>query len=222
MRGETQYWLGDSFLVGGVYEPGVTKARMYLPKKGDPDSPVEGFFNLNAPYQYLDAGQWVDVTSEWQDSIPLLAKVGGGIAVGKGVQTRSTGDNRFPSKNVEEDDYRAVEIFPPRDISEGWASASAYTWYEDDGISRSPQISGYDVHYGIQDSKIWIRFVKHIGSTYVPAWEKNGLHIILPVGDDRPVIAKNPTTVQGHDINIQAVKVGESRGRSVWLNGQIN
>lgn len=37
----------------------------------------------------------------YSNSIPLLARIGGGVAVGKGVQTRSEGDNRFPSKNVE-------------------------------------------------------------------------------------------------------------------------
>lgn len=28
MRGETQYWLGDAILVGGVYEAGNTTAKM--------------------------------------------------------------------------------------------------------------------------------------------------------------------------------------------------
>lgn len=31
--GEEQFWFGDTILVGGVYEPGVTVAKMYLPRK---------------------------------------------------------------------------------------------------------------------------------------------------------------------------------------------
>ena len=129
MAGETQYWLGDTILVGGVYEPGNTTARMYLPTSGAHD---EGYLNLNAPHQYLPAGQWVDINSEWKDSIPLLARVGEAIAVGKNLQTRSTGDHRFPSPNAVEDDYRAVEVFPPKGASN---KEYAYVWYEDDGIS---------------------------------------------------------------------------------------
>ncbi|KAG4441175.1 hypothetical protein IFR05_003346 [Cadophora sp. M221] len=106
MAGETQYWLGDTILVGGVYEPGNSTARMYLPKND------EGYLNLNAPHQHFAGGQWVEIDSPWQESIPLLARVGGGIVVGKDLQTRSAGDHRFPSPNAVEDDYRAVEIFP--------------------------------------------------------------------------------------------------------------
>lgn len=29
--GETQYWLGDALLIGGVYEPGVSQAKVYHP-----------------------------------------------------------------------------------------------------------------------------------------------------------------------------------------------
>ncbi|KAH9828116.1 glycoside hydrolase family 31 protein, partial [Teratosphaeria destructans] len=31
--GDTQYWLGDSLLIGGVYEPDVTAADVYLPQR---------------------------------------------------------------------------------------------------------------------------------------------------------------------------------------------
>ncbi len=64
MKGETQYWLGDTIMVGGVYEPGKTMARMYFPSTGDSD---EGYLNLNPPYQHVAAGQWVHIKSEWQD-----------------------------------------------------------------------------------------------------------------------------------------------------------
>jgi len=132
MSGETQYWLGNTLLVGGVYESGKSAARIYLPTSSQGD---EGYINLNAPYQHLPSGQWVDIQSDWKDSIPLLAKIGGAIMVGKNIQTRSPADNRFPSSNVAEDDYRAVEIFPPPGASQ---ASYSNTWYEDDGISARP------------------------------------------------------------------------------------
>lgn len=32
LDGETQYWLGDALLVSGVFEPGATSTRIYLPR----------------------------------------------------------------------------------------------------------------------------------------------------------------------------------------------
>ena len=188
MAGETQYWLGDTLLVGGVYEPGKTTARMYLPSKGTGD---EGYINVNAPHQHLSSGQWIDIKSEWRDSIPLLARIGGGIVVGKDMQTRSTGDHRFPSANVVEDDFRAVEIFPPRVAS---AKTYEYVWYEDDGISASPDISKFILKYFSAADKITVELKKEPGNKYMPVWK--ALHIILPAGDDRVVVARNGGVVE--------------------------
>jgi alpha-glucosidase (family GH31 glycosyl hydrolase) len=178
MAGETQYWLGDTILVGGVYEPGKTTARMYLPTSGNPD---QGYINLNAPYQHLPAGQWTEIKSELRDSIPLLARVGGAIVVGKDLQTRSPGDHRFPSHNVVEDDYRAVEIFPPKGDS---GTTYSYTWYEDDGISARPEITTFKLRYSSTSEKVTVEFEK-LGN-FVPLWRDLG--IILPVGDSRNVV----------------------------------
>lgn len=200
MKGEIQYWLGDTLLVGGVYEPGKTSARLYLPKRGSEDA---GFVNLNKPYQYLQAGQWVDIDSPWKDSIPLLARVGGAIAVGKDVQTRSPGDHRFPSPNVVEDDYRAVEIFPPP----GTSSANySYTWYEDDGIASKPAISSFTVTYSSTDKEVLVSARKDRDGQFVPSWKE--LDIILPVGDTRAVVSEGTSEKQ-------AIRKSEStRGRS--------
>jgi alpha-glucosidase (family GH31 glycosyl hydrolase) len=220
MKGETQYWLGDTMMIGGVYEPGNVTARMYLPTQGEKDF---GYFNLNAPYEHFPAGQWVNIDSQWKDSIPLLAKVGGGIAIGKDIQTRSPGDNRFPSKNAVEDDYRAVEIFPPRG-NDNDSEQFTYSWYEDDGISRHPSITKYTIIYSTNQDKLTYSFLKE-GSGYVAPWEEKGLHIILPMGENRQVLQSEVGFVNDHEgqQKPQASKTGasakqeDSRGRSVWL-----
>ncbi|TAQ88459.1 hypothetical protein B7494_g3240 [Chlorociboria aeruginascens] len=185
MAGETQYWLGDTLLVGGVYEPGETIADVYLPK-ADEGVDDEGFFNLNEPHQYFSPGQWVKIESMWTNSIPLLARVGGAIPIGKDVQTRAPGDHRHKSFNVSEDDYRAVEIFPPQGAS---TSIFTNTWFEDDGISANPAISSFKVEYSSTNTNIRVRVVGHADNKYKPIW--NDIYIILPVGEARPVNTSN-------------------------------
>lgn len=198
MKEETQYWLGDSLLVGGVYEPGNSKARMYLPTRGDGD---EGYLNLNKPQQFIKAGQWVEIDSEWKDSIPLLAKVGGAIVIGKDIQTRSPGDNRFPSPNAVEDDYRAVEIFPPAGSS---TTTYLYTWYEDDGIAAKPAISKFTLEYSSTETEVSVKLLKAQENRYTPLWKD--VDIILPVGDRRAVV-----TASG-----SGRRWADSRGRPVY------
>jgi alpha-glucosidase (family GH31 glycosyl hydrolase) len=200
MTGETQYWLGDTLLVGGVYEPGKSTARMYLPSASPED---EGYINLNAPYQHIPAGQWVNIKSEWKDSIPLLARIGRAIVVGKDIQTRSPGDTRFPSPNVVEDDYRAVEIFPPAGTS---PKTYSYTWYEDDGISAHPDISTFRITYSSTETQVIVGFDGGSANKYVPLWKN--LDIILPVGDQRSVVMGATKAV--------CAKKEQIRGREVY------
>ncbi len=189
MAGETQYWLGDTLLVGGVYESDKTTSRMYLPRH------KEGYLNLNTPHQHLSGGQWVDIDSQWKESIPLLARVGGGIVVGKDLQTRSPGDHRFPSPNAVEDDHRGVEIFPR-------TGSYSYTWYEDDGISARPEISTFTLKYTAATDKIYVEFERT--GNFIPLWKE--LDIILPVGEKRPVSWTGGVCTPGQ----------ETRGRLVF------
>ena len=198
MSGETQYWLGDTLLVGGVYEPGETSAKLYLPKKNDADA---GFINLNAPYQHLSAGQWVEIQSEWKSSIPLLAKVGRALIVGKDVQTRAPGDHTHPSPNVFEDDYRAVEIFPPK----GDSRIYKVPWLEDDGIAARPDISSFTFLYSSTASEISVDLEVGAENKYIPVWKD--VRVILPVGDDRVVIR------HGEALR----RLENSRGRAVFV-----
>lgn len=198
MAGETQYWLGNTLLVGGVYEPGMNTARMYLPTKGAHD---EGYLATTAPFEYYAADQWINIESEWKSSIPILAKVGGAIVIGKDLQTRSPGDNRFPSPEAVEDDYRAIEIFPPKLKS---AAEYVYTWFEDDGIAAKPDISKFSFKYGSTDEKITVK-LEPVDGKFEPLWRS--LDIILPLGDKRIV------EIQGGVVCLQGK---ESRGRLVF------
>jgi alpha-glucosidase (family GH31 glycosyl hydrolase) len=199
MSGETQYWLGDTLLVGGVYEPGETSAKLYLPRKVTRE-PDDGFVNLNEPYEYMQSGQWVEIKSEWRNSIPLLARVGGALIVGKNIQTRAPGDHTHPSPNVVEDDYRAIEVFPPK----GESNIYSVTWYEDDGISVRPDISSFTVQYSSTTSHINVQVVKGKENKYIPIW--TDIDIILPFGDQRSVISRGQALHKSKD----------SRGRLVF------
>ncbi|KAI9154842.1 Alpha-glucosidase 2 [Paramyrothecium foliicola] len=189
--GETQYWLGNALLVGGVYEPGVSKARVYLPKASDDD---EGYLNLNAPFQYLEAGQWVNIDAEWHGAgIPVLGKVGTAIPVGRDVQVLSPGEK----ENVADlplDDYRAVEVFTPQGDSKGkWYET---TWYEDDGVSAAHKnkISEYKISYATTESEVHFKFSRDESAGFIAPWKT--LVVVLPAGDERTVVSKDGRSVK--------------------------
>lgn len=188
MDGETQYWLGDSLLVGGVYEPGVNRARVYLPKGSDEDT---DYLNLNAPFQQLAAGNWATIDAEWHGAgIPLLAKVGTAIPIGRDVQVLSPGEMENVA-NLPLDDYRAVEIFPPQSTSdERWFSN---TWYEDDGIAAvaKNKISQYSIDYSATEKEVKVKFLRDESSGFKAPWKT--LVVVLPAGDDRSVTSEGWT-----------------------------
>ncbi|KAH8422798.1 uncharacterized protein LDX57_000553 [Aspergillus melleus] len=202
--GEEQYWFGDTILVGGVYEPGVSVGKVYLPRKANTQFDY-GYVNMNAPYTYFASGQWVEVPSEWKTSIPLLAKIGGAIPVGKSVHTRVPGDETAASLAVEElDDYRGVEIFPPRGSSHN--NAFSTTWFEDDGISVDATISRYTINYSSTEDRVIVGFSRDEHKGFVPAWKN--LDIILHNGDERRVVSDSGKTVE--------YKGTDKRGRNVY------
>lgn len=183
-RGEEQYWFGDTLLVGGVYEPGASEAQVYLPRKTC-DRFDYGYVNLNAPHQYLAAGQWTTIASPWKDHIPVLAKIGGALPVGKSVQTRMPGDMDPACKALEEDDYRGIEIFPPQSSSHGTSFSNS--WYEDDGLSLKPEISKFTIEYSSTEEKIEVSLNRRAGDKFVPPWKE--VVVVLPHGDKRHVVS---------------------------------
>lgn len=189
--GETQYWLGDSLLVGGVYEPGVTQAKVYLPKKGTDDP---GFLNTHKPYQYLPAGQWHTIDSLWQDSIPVLARIGGAVPVGKNKQVVAPGD-KANEASLPADDWRGLEIFPPpEELSSGvWYENE---WLEDDGVSPPPaKVARFTLSYAATGAEVKVKFGLET-SAFTPPWVRKGVTIILPVGDTRQVISGDGSIVE--------------------------
>lgn len=191
MEGETQYWLGDALLIGGVYEVGVSKGRVYLPQAANAETD-EGFMNTNAPFQYLAAGQWVEVDAEWHGAgIPVLGRVGAAIPVGRDVQVLSPGEK----ENVADlplDDYRAVEMFPPQGRSRNgqWHET---TWQEDDGVSSvaKNKVSSYSFAYTATGAsgEIKVKFARDESSGFEAPWKT--LVVILPSGDRRKVVSED-------------------------------
>ncbi|KIX07420.1 uncharacterized protein Z518_02073 [Rhinocladiella mackenziei CBS 650.93] len=179
--GDEQYWFGDTLLIGGVYEPGVATARVYLPRAPSEEGFDYGYVNLNAPHQYLASGQWATIASPWRDSIPILAKIGGAVPVGESVQTRMPGDTQHEGQSLPEDDYRGIEIFPPKGSSHGRTFAT--TWYEDDGLSLHPNISSFTVSYSATEEKVTVALTPNLENVFVPPWKE--VVFILPRGDER-------------------------------------
>ena len=190
--GEEQFWFGDTMLIGGVYEPGVCSARMYLPRRQD-DAFDYGYVNTSAPHEYFASGQWVSITSHWKDSIPVLAKVGGAIPVGKNVQTRMPGEENPACRSLEEDDYRGVEIFPPSGSSHGQSFET--TWYDDDGISRKPRISSFTVRYTATVDRLIVGFETGKDDVFVPPWKASLTFIMVP-GEQRFLVSEDGTPLK--------------------------
>jgi alpha-glucosidase (family GH31 glycosyl hydrolase) len=185
--GEQQYWLGDTLLVGGVYEPNASEAKVYLPKKSNADP---GFLNTSTPYQYLPAGQWATISSPWKSSIPVLARIGGAIPVGKNKQVVAPGD-RLNEANLPIDDWRGVEIFPPPEERSDRKATFLNSWMEDDGISPPPaKVANFIIAYTATAQEIAVSFRKD-AIAFTPPWVTKGLTIILPVGDRRQVISSD-------------------------------
>jgi alpha-glucosidase (family GH31 glycosyl hydrolase) len=204
--GEQQYWLGDTLLVGGVYEAGVSEAHIYLPKRDDADP---GFLNTNAPHQYLAAGQWHTIASPWHGSIPVLARIGGAVPVGKEEQVVAPGD-KINEAGLSEDDYRGIEIFPPPALRARYEKHTN-TWLEDDGVSPAPaKLAEFTFIYAATGAQIEVDFVKDT-SQFAPPWIGNGLTVILPVGDTRDVV-----TVNGSPVSRQSMDVSGRRRFQVF------
>lgn len=212
-EGEEQFWFGDSLLVGGVYEPGVTSAKVYLPRKSDGNGFDYGYVNLNAPYEYLASGQWANIASQWQNSIPLLARIGGAIPIGKSVVTRTPGEEKSDDAagGIDElDNYRGVEIFPPKASSHGHIFST--TWLEDDGFTQNAGVSSFTIKYSSTAEKVTVGFEKGDANKYVPAWKE--LDIVLPVGDERHVVSSD----SGKPLEFVG---GDAGGRSVYRLSDI-
>ncbi|KAK7966671.1 Neutral alpha-glucosidase C [Apiospora aurea] len=229
LKGDSQYWFGDAMLVAGVYEPGVSSARVYLPRKNDNDP---GFLNLSAPYQHFESGKWHEIDSTWYTSIPVLARVGSAIPVGKPIPTTCVAgdDPEFP--NIAKDDWRGVEIFPspvvhdanlPGDApattaSNGdgtYANTQSFTnqWFEDDGASRveKSDLCTFEIKYSTSSpDEIQVGVSMKKQGDFEPLWVKNGITVVLPVGEERTVRVGDAAAGEVSDAG------RDSKGRKLW------
>ena len=132
--------------------------------------------------------------AEWHGAgIPILAKVGAAIPIRKDVQVLSPGE-KDNIANLPLDDYRAVEIFPPKGDSKGkWLET---TWCEDDGVSNAQKtrISNYKIRYSTSSTSIQIKLTRDESSRFIAPWKS--LCVILPVGDIRSVETDGGSVIQ--------------------------
>jgi hypothetical protein len=181
---------------------------MYLPKQMQSDP---GFINLNAPYQSFAAGQWITLTSPWRESIPLLARIGGLIPVGRSHQVCSPGDTENIA-NLPLDTYRGVEIFPPPEEHPASDGRTTFinTWLEDDGVSPPPvKLAKFVFAYAATATEVAASFRKDLSSGFVAPWVEKGLTVILPMGDRRKVVSSDAGVV------VEARREDE-QGRRRW------
>lgn len=201
-RSDTQYWFGDALLIAGVYEPGVSSTRVYLP--GRSEDP--GFLNTWAPYELLAAGQWHEISSTWHSSIPVIARIGSAIPIGKTDPTTCVAGENAEFPNLAKDDWRGVEIFPPptthhasieSEKSNNKSSTSAQEqwftndWLEDDGISPEAKADLFSVTiaYAAPAQSIQVKATYKKHGAFEPLWLGGGLNIVLPVGEERVVVS---------------------------------
>ncbi|KAG4221862.1 hypothetical protein PC116_g29662 [Phytophthora cactorum] len=130
---------------------------------------------------------------------------------------------------MEKDDYRGVEIFPPplaryphwpkgnEPLPPGSTLAEVRwfhnTWLEDDGesLADKPTLCEVSIAYGVCCDHIYAKVELKNHSKFEPLWVENGLMLVLPVGEERPVKSENNQDLQdlGRD----------KKGRRIWKIG---
>lgn len=269
MAGDTQYWLGDALVVAGVFEPGQKHAQVYLPstvdssrnethdvvryssEDGTPTTKF-GFFDTKAQNgrAFIPSGGWqqIDATLDMNEAqgkrlhpnhIPVLARVGSAVPVGKNRHTTSSPAEIPEFPHEEKDDWRGVEIYPPLTAQSSLPDdiprrvVFETTWHEDDGTSalhvadvqrctitleytvnlgsgeRSTDDAGIDVRCTIRGSGQ--RENGGTGVTWQPLWLDNGLDVVLPPGVASEVTGGSDVTEARSGSETYA-----SEGRKIW------
>ena len=154
--GETQFWFGKSLLVAGVFEEGATETKVYLPRLDGyhSDEQIDNAFILLSPLSspsskpiYLRAGQWHTINSPYSTSIPIIARTGTAVQIGHSYPTRSDGESSSSWPSLSPDTWRGLEIFPRPPASVTAPIPLTTTWYEDDGTSRFPDITSFNLFW---------------------------------------------------------------------------
>ena len=183
------FWLGTGrLLVAGVFEAGKSSRSVYLPKASSTDTEV--YYELFPPFATVPAGESTTVKTPL-DNIAVFARSGSVLPIGKPCVTissdvtRTTNDGTqldLSPGRIELDDWRGIEIFPPK------ASRARYSseWVEDDGESLWPcPIAEIDVQYWSEEDDTVSVKANWKQREFTPLW--NTLWVALPMGDERRV-----------------------------------
>ncbi len=184
-------WLGvGTLLVAPALYRGMLSREVYFPKTSPSD--MSTYFDLHAPFGRHQAGTRVTVSTPI-DHHGLFARQGAIIPIGKPqvTVTAVTGIARTYADGVESrleseggrvalDDWRGVLIFPGE--TDDGASG---TWTEDDGVSKNPDTLVIKLEYSSTISLISVKATA-AQSSFKPLWDRI-IHVILPMGDQRPV-----------------------------------
>lgn len=209
---EGDFWLGvGKILVAPIYAPALKTRQVYLPKAYADDKTL--YFALFGEGSSYSAGTTVDVSTSI-DSIPVFARAGTIIPIGKPCATitcdlgKTTNDGTLIAIKpgfVEMDDWRGVEIFPPREASEEFTGE----WIEDDGESTWPApIACVRVTYSSKGKNEVAVKAAFVESAFKPFWQT--LWVILPRGDGRTVtdavgISQRKDGRTSYEINISTL-----------------
>ena len=189
-NGEKQFFLGDAFLVGGVYEEDAELTTVYLPSCKHHGQRMDwresyyddGFLSLYSPHQHFPSGRWVTVRTPLSN-IAVFARVGSVVPVG--LPRVTTACPRI-EPNLPLDDWRGVEIYPPP-LSAG-VGPRTYVgkWREDDGITDDAKlVNEFSLSYQPTQNEIVVLATctsKRMNITW-----GSSLWVILPIAEQRPV-----------------------------------
>ena len=192
-NGERQFFLGDAFIVGGVYEEDVEQTSVYLPSCEHYERNSnwretyydDGFISLHPPYRHIPSARWATVPTPLSN-IAVFARVGSVVPVGLPCVTTACPKIE---PNLYLDDWRGVEIYPPP-LSAGVAPRTyAGKWREDDGITDDVTlVNEFSLSYQPTETKISV-FAECTSQRADITWGST-LWVILPKGEQRPVVAE--------------------------------
>jgi len=210
-EGESQFFLGDAFLVGGVFEECATQVTIYLPSCTEICNKYEsyhndGFISIHPPYRYYPSGQWITIPTPLSN-IAVLARVGAVVPVGRPWATTASPDLE---PNLPLDDWRGIEIFPPPPSHSVRARVYVGQWREDDGISKNSEPSEFEISYEANEHGILVR-AKMVRQGVEAPWGQ-ALWIIVPVGEHRPVFVLN----RSGEIHAPGQQTTDSKGRHMY------
>jgi alpha-glucosidase (family GH31 glycosyl hydrolase) len=207
--GESQYLLGDGFVIGGVFEEGATRVRVYLPMcketKGRYASYYnDGFMSVHPPHEYYLPGQWISINTPLSN-IAVLARVGAVVPVGAPFTTTAS---TTLEPDLPADDWRGVEIYPPP--KQFCVKGRVYRgrWREDDGVSKRSGVSEFEISYEATEADIRVcATIAKQGCEL--SWERE-ISVILPVGEEREVVVPAVGGISRAD------RAADSRQRRVY------